>query len=76
MLRSPAARRYALVIAALLLVNWLIAGALFGGPDRETPDTGPGPLMALLEHETLDQETAYRAAGLEPPTPVRFPLAA
>ena len=32
---------------------------------------------ALLEHETLDQEAAYRAAGLEPPTrPTPVPVAA
>jgi cell division protease FtsH len=31
---------------------------------------------ALLERETLDQEAAYRAAGLEPPAPVAWPLAA
>jgi cell division protease FtsH len=32
---------------------------------------------ALLEHETLDQDAAYRAAGLEPPTrPVPYPVAA
>jgi cell division protease FtsH len=30
--------------------------------------------QALLEHETLDQDAAYRAAGLEPPVPL--PLAA
>jgi hypothetical protein len=33
--------------------------------------------MALLEHETLDQDAAYRAAGLEPPTrPAPLPVAA
>jgi cell division protease FtsH len=32
---------------------------------------------ALLEHETLDQDAAYRAAGLEPPTrPTTLPAAA
>jgi cell division protease FtsH len=32
---------------------------------------------ALLEHETLDQDAAYRAAGLEPPTrPAPLPVAA
>jgi cell division protease FtsH len=32
---------------------------------------------ALLEHETLDQAAAYRAAGLEPPTrPAPLPVAA
>jgi cell division protease FtsH len=29
-------RRYALVIVALLVVNWLVAGAFYGGPDRPT----------------------------------------
>jgi cell division protease FtsH len=31
---------------------------------------------ALLEHETLDQDAAYRAAGLEPPGRAAWPLAA
>jgi cell division protease FtsH len=32
---------------------------------------------ALLDHETLDQEAAYRAAGVEPPTrPAPLPVAA
>ena len=32
---------------------------------------------ALLDHETLDQEAAYRAAGLDPPTrPAPLPVAA
>jgi cell division protease FtsH len=34
--RSPAVRRYLVVFAALLLVNWLVAGALYGGTSRAT----------------------------------------
>ena len=33
--------------------------------------------QALLEQETLDQDAAYRAAGLQPPTrPAPLPFAA
>jgi cell division protease FtsH len=36
-----------------------------------------GLAAALLEHETLDQDAAYRAAGLEPPArPAPLPVAA
>jgi len=34
--RSRGVRRYAVVVAALLVVNWLVAGALYGGPERAT----------------------------------------
>jgi cell division protease FtsH len=34
--RSPMLRRYGLVILALLLVNWLVAGALYRGPQHTT----------------------------------------
>ncbi len=34
--RSRVMRRYVIVVAALLVVNWLVAGALYGGPERAT----------------------------------------
>jgi cell division protease FtsH len=34
--RSRFIRRYLVVVAVLLLVNWLVAGALYGGPQRAT----------------------------------------
>jgi cell division protease FtsH len=34
--RSRVVRRYLIVVVALLLINWLVAGALYGGPQRAT----------------------------------------
>jgi cell division protease FtsH len=34
--RSPVIRRYLVVVAVLLIINWLVAGALYGGTQRTT----------------------------------------
>ena len=53
--RSPMLRRYALVILALLFINWVVAGALYSGPQR--PTIAYSPLF-------LDQVTARNVSEI------------